>query len=95
MAKGFPNYSLIQKNGDTFATVYNSKCVTVFLKQTLESESMDSLKLKAGPPKGLSSIKMFIDISEYDLIGTSKFKGGRFPTDFEQAVHNTRRGEVA
>ena len=28
-------YSLIQKNGDTFATVYSSKCVTVFLNQTI------------------------------------------------------------
>ena len=26
---------LFQKNGYTFATVYNSKCVTLFLKQTL------------------------------------------------------------
>ena len=30
-----PFYSLIQKNGYTFATVYFSKCVTVFLNQTL------------------------------------------------------------
>ena len=30
----FALYSLFQKNGYTFATVYNSKCVTVFLKQT-------------------------------------------------------------
>ena len=28
-------YSLIQKNGDTFAIVYSNKCVTVFLNQTL------------------------------------------------------------
>ena len=28
-------YSLIQKNGYTFATVYCSKCVSVFLNQTL------------------------------------------------------------
>ena len=28
-------YSLIQKNGDTFATVYRSECVTVFLNQTI------------------------------------------------------------
>ena len=28
-------YSLIQKNGYTFASVYSTKCVTVFLKQTL------------------------------------------------------------
>ena len=28
-------YSLIQKNGDTFAIVYSSKCVTIFLNQTL------------------------------------------------------------
>ena len=26
----YPKYSLIQKNGDSFATVYSSKCVTVF-----------------------------------------------------------------
>ena len=32
----FPQtYSLIQKNGDTFASVYSSKCVTVFLNQTI------------------------------------------------------------
>ena len=30
-------YSLIQKNGYTFAIVYGSKCVTVFLNQTLVS----------------------------------------------------------
>ena len=28
-------YSLIQKNGYTFATVYRGKCVTIFLNQTL------------------------------------------------------------
>ena len=28
-------YSLIQKNGYTFATVFSNKCVTVFLNQTL------------------------------------------------------------
>ena len=28
-------YSLIQKNNYTFSTVYCSKCVTVFLNQTL------------------------------------------------------------
>ena len=28
-------YSLIQKNGDTFTTVYSSKCVTIFLNQTI------------------------------------------------------------
>ena len=28
-------YSLIQKNGDTFTTAYCSKCVTVFLNQTI------------------------------------------------------------
>ena len=28
-------YSLIQKNGYTFASVYTSKCVTVFFNQTL------------------------------------------------------------
>ena len=31
----FATYSLIQKNGYTFTTVYSSKCVTVFLNQTL------------------------------------------------------------
>jgi hypothetical protein len=29
-------YSLIQKNSDTFASVYSSKCVTVFLNQMLQ-----------------------------------------------------------
>ena len=33
-------YSLIQKNGDTFATEYSSKCVTVFLNQTFEKKSV-------------------------------------------------------
>ena len=28
-------YSLIQKNGDTFAAVYSSKCVPIFLNQTI------------------------------------------------------------
>ena len=28
-------YSLMQKNGYTFATIYSSKCVSVFLHQTL------------------------------------------------------------
>ena len=31
----YDGYSLIQKNGDTFATVYNIKCVTVFMNQTI------------------------------------------------------------
>ena len=35
-----------KKNGDMFATVYNSKCVTVFLKQTLSSfKSYTSLQI--------------------------------------------------
>ena len=33
--KNTPYYSLIQKNGYTFAIVYSSKCVSVFLNQTL------------------------------------------------------------
>ena len=35
----FANYSLIQKDGYTFATVHRSKCVTVFLNQTLDVPS--------------------------------------------------------
>ena len=30
----------MQKNGYTFATVYNSKCVSVFLHQTID-DTMD------------------------------------------------------
>ena len=33
------SYSLIHKNGYTFASVYSSKCVTIFLNQTLHSIS--------------------------------------------------------
>ena len=29
-------YSLIQKNGDTFAIVCSSRCFTVFLNQTID-----------------------------------------------------------
>ena len=35
------NYSLIHKNGYTFASVYSSKCVTVFLNQTIYYELSD------------------------------------------------------
>ena len=33
------SYSLIQKNGYTFSSVYSSKCVTVLLNQTLQDSS--------------------------------------------------------
>ena len=40
-----PTYSLIQKNGYTFAIVYSSKCVSVFLNQTIDSEPNEAAKL--------------------------------------------------
>ena len=39
-------YSLMQKNGYTFATVYNSKCVSVFLHQTI---STITIQVPIGP----------------------------------------------
>ena len=36
----FLRYSLMQKNRYTFATVYNSKCVSVFLHQTIHDEDI-------------------------------------------------------
>ena len=38
-------YSLIQKNGETLATVYSSKCVTVFLNQTIHTQMEMAHKL--------------------------------------------------
>ena len=42
----FLTYSLFQKNGYIFAIVYSSKCVTVFLNQTLYSILKNSWKCR-------------------------------------------------
>ena len=50
-------YSLIQKNGYTFAIVYSSKCVTVFLNQMLGGVMYISCFLrKREEPKPWSNI---------------------------------------
>ena len=41
--KGVGKYSLMQKIGYTFAIVYSSKCVSVFLHQTLHYQKSDIL----------------------------------------------------
>ena len=40
-----PIYSLIQKNSDTFASVYSSECVTIFLNQTLINKIKTKLEI--------------------------------------------------
>ena len=59
-------YSLIQKNGYTFAFVYSSKCVTVFLKQTLPcstSKSFPTQVISLVKPLGICLCKSLTLIS--------------------------------
>ena len=62
-------YSLMQKNGYTFATVYNSKCVSVFLHQTILVRLAYQRELNFLVLSGLICSSIVTNQSQYLTIG--------------------------
>ena len=70
---GSPNfwYTLFQKNGYTFSTVYSSRCVTVFLKQTLCDTNNNVLEHYGKELKSCKGALLSADLKEHGQFSQS------------------------